>query len=157
MAQQNNGYPPYFPNPGAQMSSPPMQMQPPQPQQQPSLSSIYGGNQQMPVQAIPGRVVQSEEEIKPNEVPMDLTIALFPKSDYSCIYARQWNRNGTIDPVKYVPEPRQATAMPSTDDGFKTAVFERLDKIEQLLNRKPHYSKPNYNKPRPPKKEEDDG
>lgn len=137
---QNNGYPPYFPNPGQSQSMPPQ----PQPMMQPpaSLSNIYGGNQQPLIQTIPGRVVQSEEEIKPNEVPMDLTIALFPKSDYSCIYARQWNRNGTIDPVKYVPEPRQATATPSTDDGFKEAVFERLDKIEQLLNRKPHYNKP---------------
>lgn len=133
-------YPPYFyGNQGGQQNT-----QPPQ-NQQASLANVYGGSSQQPM--IPGRVVQNEEEIKPNEVPMDLTIALFPKSDYSCIYARQWNRNGTIEPVKYVPEaPKPATAQTPSEDGLNK-VLERLNDIEELLKRKPHYNKPkNQNK-----------
>lgn len=43
---------------------------------------------------VPGRTVASENEIKPNEIPMDGTISLFPLSDYSAIFAKQWKSDG---------------------------------------------------------------
>ena len=57
-------------------------------------------NQQaMPQQpaGINGRVVQTVENINANEVPMDGSMAFFPKQDLSEIYVKGWNANGTIN------------------------------------------------------------
>jgi len=51
---------------------------------------------------IPGRVVQSEMEILPAEIPNDGTIMFFIKSDYTELYAKQWNANNNLDSLTYV-------------------------------------------------------
>lgn len=43
-----------------------------------------------PTQGISGRVVQAVETINPNEVPMDGSVAFFPKQDLTEIYATSW-------------------------------------------------------------------
>lgn len=87
---------------------------------------------------IPARFVSSPEEIRPNEVPSDGTLALFPRMDYQEIYARQLNRNNIIDEVTYVPkrsfqqeQPAQNAVVPQTVDFGP--VNERLEKIESTL------------------------
>lgn len=45
---------------------------------------------------INGRVVQAVENINANEVPMDGSMAFFPKQDMSEIYVKGWNADGTI-------------------------------------------------------------
>lgn len=52
---------------------------------------------------IAGRMVGAPSEIVPNEVPMDGSVAFFPTSDGSAIFAKAWNPNGTISTVQYVP------------------------------------------------------
>lgn len=97
--------------------------------------------------SIPGRFVSGPQEISPNEIPGDGTLCLFPKGDYTCIYARQFGQNGIIE-VTFVPEnrelPQQQVAAPQVTNIDLTEITDRLDKIEKTLNRKPHY----YNKPR---------
>lgn len=102
---------------------------------------------QIPV--IPGRMVMNEEEIKANEIPMDGTTSLFVKNDFTRIWAKTWNSNGSINTFTFVLEqaPVQNT---SSDEDLRTQIFNRLDKIDNTLNTitsKPYYSKQNkYNK-----------
>lgn len=62
-------------------------------------------NQQpMPQQiaGINGRIVQAVEDINANEVPMDGSMAFFPKQDMSKIYVKGWNADGTIRTIVYL-------------------------------------------------------
>ena len=85
---------------------------------------------QMP-RGIAGRMVGAPSEIVPNEVPMDGSVAFFPTSDGSAIFAKAWNPNGTISTVRYAPvgddQPEQA-AGPTLAD-----VLSRLDDLESLI------------------------
>lgn len=120
MAQNNmmNGYNQYAPNWN---------------QPQPNL------NQPNRPSMIPGRIIQNPQEITPEEVPMNGTVSLFPANDYSYIVAKQWNQNGLIDTVRFVPEkPVVAESAPSAEpDPFKQEVISRLDKLESLLKPQP--------------------
>lgn len=99
---------------------------------------------------IPGRLVANADEITPQEVPMDGSVSLFPQNDYSCIYAKQWTKDGNIQTVRYVPE------QPVVQADQKTPLEEHLDRIEEKLealdkklNRQKNYQK----RPYPKKKE----
>jgi hypothetical protein len=92
--------------------------------------------QQNPVVPIFGRVIATESEIKPNEVPMDGSIALFPVSDFSVIIAKQWSQDGTIKTVKFAPEIQtmesEKTASVSISE-LAHSMDERFNKIESML------------------------
>lgn len=82
-------------------------------------------------QGITGRVVASLEEIVPNDVPMNGSTAFFPVSDGSAIFARAWNRDGSIATVVYKPvmeeqqdQQPQVTLMD---------VMDQLSDIQDLL------------------------
>ena len=105
-------------------------------------------NQQVPIQPRPdylaGRVVSSEKDIRPNEVPMDGSSAIFSQVDRSCIHVKWWGNNGLIEGVTYVLQQseNQQTAQSPFDE-----ILTRLDKIEKSLAR--NNQKPFHNKPRP--------
>lgn len=54
-------------------------------------------------QGIFGKVVQSQDYIVANDVPMNGSVAFFPKSDLSEIYAKQWSADGTISTMVFKP------------------------------------------------------
>ena len=119
--------------------------------QQPVNPYLYHpgfNNFQRPTPTLPGRIVTDANEIAPQEVPMDGSVSLFLKNDYSCIYAKQWSGDGSIQTVRYVPEMPQTSAEPamSVDDRFKQ-LNDRFDQLEKLiLKRRPKYSqKPHDN------------
>lgn len=87
-----------------------------------------------------GRMIGNVSEIVPNEVPMDGSVSFFPQSDYSCIYAKKWNTDGTIQTIKFVPVVDDNPTETSIND-FNTAlasdisdISNRLEKIEKLLS-----------------------
>lgn len=85
---------------------------------------------------MPGRIVASEQEILPNEIPMDGSIALFLQSDLQCIYAKAWNNRGTIDNVRYIlerPAEPQQDLSAQANDQFQQDLMARLAKIEEML------------------------
>lgn len=85
-----------------------------------------------PRAGVPGRMVMSAEDITPNEVPMDGTVALFPLQDGSGIIASSWNRNGTISTVLYTPtesSEQHETTVTLAD------VMDQLDDIRSLLQK----------------------
>lgn len=50
---------------------------------------------------LPGRVVNSPDDIRASEIPMDGTVAVFPASDYSYVVLKAWNSNGSIQTEIY--------------------------------------------------------
>lgn len=121
-------YQPYTPPQfGAMQGFPPMMQQMQQQQAFPPAMA-----QQQAPQGIAGRIVASADDIAPNEVPMDGTLAFFPASDGSSIFARAWQRDGTIATIRYVPERREDDAAvvvgPTLDD-----VMQSLSDIQDML------------------------
>ena len=117
--------------------------------QQPLVpTSMSGANQQaMPQQivGINGRIVQAVETINPNEVPMDGSVAFFPKQDLTEIYAKSWNADGTIRTLTFKPVLNDNTDILSGDteklefdlsekatEGIMAKLNELSEKIEQL-------------------------
>lgn len=118
---------------------------------------------QQPVQQIPqqqnlqiqaginGRMVAAVEQIAANDVPMDGSVAFFPKQDLTEIYAKQWSADGTIKTIVYKPytEPNNNQAVNSmanaenakftlSDEStelFMSKFNELSEKIGQLENR----------------------
>ena len=102
-----------------------LEQQPVQMNQQPIPQQIVGIN---------GRIVQAVENINANEVPMDGSMAFFPKQDMSEIYVKGWNADGTIRTIVYKPytEPGGSNACNPTTD-IENAKFTLSDESTQLF------------------------
>lgn len=91
--------------------------------------------QQMP--GLNGRYVQGAENINVNDVPMDGTMALFPKQDMSEIYGKLWDPNGNIKTIVYRPvvenQENGATSLENNkmelSDETMGAVMRRFDEL----------------------------
>lgn len=96
-------------------------------------------------QGIFGKVVQSQDSIVANDVPMNGAVAFFPKSDLSEIYAKQWSADGTISTMVFKPVQNDNLNKLSQDteklkiglSDEATEVFEKhfdtlFSKIEEL-------------------------
>lgn len=122
-----------------------MQQQRFQPQEQ------FQTMQNQQVIGLNGRIVQVVENINANEVPMDGSMAFFPKQDLSEIYVKGWNADGTIKTIVYKPQidnkSVQAVNTPLDAEKLKidlseqvtAGIMQRFDdlseKIEQLENK----------------------
>lgn len=113
------------------------------------------GNVYQPMVAnhsIPGRIVNSFDEIQAQEVPMDNFGAEFVKADLSEIEIRRWDSNGKIVPVKFKRVENEQMDILSSDcdktshlslqtltDLFQeglNGVHERLDRLESSISTK---------------------
>lgn len=101
-------------------------------QQQPMQMNQQLVSQQSP--GINGRMVQAVENINANEVPMDGSMAFFPKQDMSEIYVKGWNADGTIKTVVYKPytAPKDNQAVNSMVNA-ENAKFTLSDESTQLF------------------------
>lgn len=104
---------------------------------QQSLQQPMQMNQQPMPQQIPGingRIVQAVENINANEVPMDGSMAFFPKQDMSEIYVKGWNADGTIKTIVYKPytAPKDNQAVNSMAN-TENAKFTLSDESTQLF------------------------
>lgn len=116
-------YNPWTTRPQSQVQ--PMQME--QPQMQP---------QQMPqVKPLTGKVVQTLEAITANDVPMDGSVAFFPKQDLSEIYIKSWNADGTIRTMTFKPVTENVYITSDTKNEENiNGIMERFDSIENKLS-----------------------
>lgn len=117
---------------------------------------------QNPVPTIPARTIASPDEIAPNEVPSDMTPALFLQNDSQAIYMAVVNRRGVIDQFKYVLE-QQPAEEPAQNDSPSVSVdfteltnkvmtrlddvMAELDQVKKMTRSQNRYHKP-YNKPK---------
>lgn len=86
--------------------------------------------QQQAQQRVVGRVIGSAQEVTPQEVPMDGSLALFLLADGSAVVGKRWTPEGTIDEVRFVKETTEPQASTPT---FEESVLDRLDAIEDNL------------------------
>lgn len=108
-----------------------------QPSQQPAatgqstwIPQLQQQNSAQQPQRLVGRTVASAQDVTPQEVPMDGSLALFPLADGSAVIGKRWTPEGTIAEVRFVPERHEeAPAVPT----FESSVIDRLDAIEDSL------------------------
>lgn len=95
-----------------------MQMEQQYPQYSQQNQFMQQPVQQQP-QGIVGKIVNDVSNVSPNDVPMDGSVAVFPKNDMTEIYCKQWTANGTIQTIVYRPiQPEnnaEATNTPQMD------------------------------------------
>lgn len=93
LQQNQQSYPQYY-SPLAQVQNRPIDYQQ-------NIPNNYQQNQI--VQGINGKMITELNQITANDVPMDGSVAFFPKQDLSEVYAKSWNADGTIRTVTYKP------------------------------------------------------
>lgn len=93
LQQNQQVYPQYY-NPLAQVQNRTIDYQQ-------NIPNNYQQNQI--VQGINGKIIAEMSQITANDVPMDGSVAFFPKQDLSEVYAKSWNADGTIRTVTYKP------------------------------------------------------
>lgn len=87
---------------------------------------------------IPGRLVNSINEVAPGEVPMDGNPTYFPTADGEVIHACYWTREGKIETVNYIRQKadlndKTVTVIPN-DEAFQT-IMSRLDEMQKEIKR----------------------
>ena len=93
---------------------------------------------------INGKMVAAVEQIAANDVPMDGSVAFFPKQDLTEIYAKQSGADGSIKTVVYKPytEPKNSQSINNTENvenlkidlsDESTAVF--MQKFDEIFNK----------------------
>ena len=120
------GYNPYQYNPVQRFQEQQLPQQPVQQVPQQQNLQIQAG--------INGRMVAAVEQIAANDVPMDGSVAFFPKQDLTEIYAKQWGADGSIKTVVYKPytEPKDNQTVNSMID-VENAKFTLSDESTQLF------------------------
>src|SRR5690625_6955568 len=90
---------------------------------------------------IPGRIVNTPDESRPNEVPNDGSIAVFPLNDGSAVYLKYFTGEGRINTVKFTveaPETQMVDGVPNQNGGF-AEINQRLERIEKMISKNNHY------------------
>ena len=90
-----------------------------------------------------GKMVNSEADVAPNEVPMDGSAGIYPARDFSAIYIKTWNKNGTISTIKFIPEMAETV---SQEPNTNSVILERLDKLTSMVSKIKQYRNYNHNK-----------
>lgn len=73
-----------------------------------------------------GRTINSPDEIKPSEVPMDGRISIFPLNDLSAIFVKAWNSNGVMMTARFAFDPSWQNPPAATQDD----ILRRLEALE---------------------------
>lgn len=104
-------------------------------QNYPYNNNIYQPqNQQNSLGTLQGKVVDSIDMVKVNEVPFG-GFGIFPKGDLSEIYVKSWNNNGTtqINTYKAVPK-EEIKEEPSSNETLLEKINMLNEKIDLLMN-----------------------
>lgn len=91
-------------------------------------------------QLINGKIITKLEDITANDVPMDGSEAIFPLADKSKIYIKQWNANGTISTVEYLPQISNETSNVSNstlciEKEVLSGLQEKLTHIDEQISK----------------------
>lgn len=91
---------------------------------------------QQPIAALQGKVVDSVDMVRVNEVPFG-GFGVFPKGDLSEIYVKSWNNNGTTQINTYKPIPVEETKEVkeiSSRDELLEKINALNEKLDALMN-----------------------
>lgn len=89
--------------------------------------------------SLPGFYINSEEDIRAKDVPMDGSISFFPYRDLSRIEIRQWNGAGNIERLSYILDaPKDQKAEEISNEPRKPSseelILGTLNDINQGLS-----------------------
>lgn len=102
-----------------------------------SYGNMYQPQQAQPaVAALQGKVVDSVDMVRVNEVPFG-GFGVFPKGDLSEIYVKSWNNNGTTQINTYKPIPAEETKEVkeiSSRDELLEKINTLNEKLDALMN-----------------------
>ena len=92
--------------------------------------------QQMPIMQnnLNGRMVESLDVARVAEVPLG-GYGIFPKADFSEIYVKSWNNNGTTNTVTFKPIIEAETVKEQVPNCSTETVEKILNKIDILENK----------------------
>lgn len=95
-----------------------------------------------------GKMVTRLEDITVQDVPTSGDCGIFPLADYSTIYVKKWNPNGTIATVAYKP---QTASNPSEANNVtlnaENSLYEAITKqLEDINNKITDLLEGNYDK-----------
>ena len=87
-------------------------------------------------QGIMGKIVQNAEMITANDVPLNGSVAFFPKQDLSEIYAKSWTADGVIRTMTFKPIQNEEVSNLSTESTESQigAILNVTDGLEKTLN-----------------------
>lgn len=89
-------------------------------------------NQTMQIQqpmTLQGKMVDGEDIVKVTDVPMG-GYGVFPKADFSEVYIKSWNSNGTTSIITYKPILKE---IPKEND-TNTILLDKMNQLEQKLD-----------------------
>lgn len=75
------------------------------------------------------KLIDSENDIRAGDVPMDGTYAVFLMRDHSAIYIRTWSNRGCIEGQKFVPVPQDQNLSVSKEKTFTTLEETKANPI----------------------------
>ena len=84
--------------------------------------------QQMPI-GLNGKMVDVVDQITANDVPMDGSVAIFPKKDMSEIYLKSWTPNGTIATVVFRPVMEESNNSASVQESLKVGLSDEVTEV----------------------------
>ena len=84
---------------------------------------------------LPGRSVESSKDIALNEIPMDGSLSVFPRSDLSAIYVKKRNEKGAVDDYIFIPAPEDYD-ISTLENTPETANGQNILDILERLNTK---------------------
>lgn len=98
----------------------------------PTLSSqqqiMQQQNQMAQSNMLQGKVVDGEDIVKVTDVPIG-GYGVFPKADFSEVYIKSWNNNGTTTITTYKPIIEET---PKED--VNSILLEKINKIEEKID-----------------------
>lgn len=92
--------------------------------------SSYPYQQQAPAQMIPGKIIESSDMMKMVEVPFG-SYGIFPKADFSEVYIKMWNNNGTTKIIEFKPTITEPV-IPQEENLNKENIDLILTRLAQL-------------------------
>ena len=125
---------------------------------QPVQNNPYASQTQaMPRQTyLKGRVVNSDTDIRPNEVPMDGTASFFPRADGQVIYVKWWGNNGLIEGRTFVPSQETTVDDASSNNDANKKLDDILDRLGRMEKRLGRPFNPHRNNQQTVAKKEDE-
>ena len=98
-----------------------------------SYGNMYQPQQAQPaVAALQGKVVDSVDMVRVNEVPFG-GFGVFPKGDLSEIYVKSWNNNGTTQINTYKPIPVEETKE-AKEISSRDELLEKINALNEKLD-----------------------
>lgn len=87
-----------------------------------------------PVDGFPGRCINDVSDIRPNEVPLNGGLAVFPTNDLSTIYVKAWKSDGSIVTFRYAIDTEwQPSALGQVQ---QNDILKRLEALERAIQSK---------------------